>query len=82
MGSRAFRITINNVPHLFNLNHVNKVALIGDKLRFYFNTNKDIMGLSIMGSGFFHGNSLYSVEVQCADKASAQSAFDEVARLM
>jgi hypothetical protein len=82
MSSRAFRVTINGIPHLFNLNHVNKVALIGDKLRFYFNTNKDIMGLSIMGSGFLHGNSLYSVELQCADKATAEKTFEEVAKLM
>ena len=82
MSSRAFRLTINNVSHLFNLNHVYQVALIGDTLRFYFNTNKDITGLSVMGSGILHGNSLHSVEVQCADKAAAEKVFEEVARLM
>jgi hypothetical protein len=73
---------VDKVPHLFNLNHVNKVAIIGDTLRFYFSVNKDITGLSVMGSGFLHGNSLYSTEVKYANKEEAKNAFEEVAKLM
>jgi hypothetical protein len=82
MSSRAFRVAIDGIPHLFNLNRVNKVAVIGDTLRFYFAFNKDITGLSVMGSGFIHGHAPHSVEVKYANKEEATKAFDEVARLM
>jgi hypothetical protein len=69
-------------PHLFNINHVNKVAIIGDSLKFYFNVNKEITGVSAMGYGFLSGNSLHSVVVKYANKEEAEKAFDEVAKLM
>jgi hypothetical protein len=82
MSSRAFRVTINGIPHLFNLNHVNKVAVIGDTMRFYFSFNKEITGMSVMGSGFIHGHSPHSVEVKFASKEDAHTAFEEIAKLM
>jgi hypothetical protein len=82
MSSRAFRVTLDNVPHLINLNHVNKVALIEDTLKIYFNTNKNIVGMSVIGTGILSGNSLYSAKVKYADKAEAKNAFEEIAKLM
>ncbi len=56
--------------------------MIGDTMRFYFSFNKEITGLSVMGSGFIHGHAPHSVEVKFANKEEAAKAFDEVAKLM
>jgi hypothetical protein len=53
-----------------------------DTLKFYFNTNKDFTGMSVMGSGFIHGNDLYSMEVKCATPEEATAAFEHIAKLM
>ena len=82
MSSRAVRVVVDNVPHLFNLNHVNKVSIVKNTLKFYFSVSKEIVGMSVMGSGFLHGNSLHSVEVKYTSEEEAKIAFEEVATLM
>ncbi len=82
MSSKVFRATINGIPHLINLNHVTKVALKENTLKFYLNANNGLFGMSVYGSGFLSGNDLMSFEIAAWSKEEAEKMFEEVAKLM
>jgi hypothetical protein len=82
MSSKAFRLTINGVQHLINLNHITKVTLKENTLKFYLNANNGLFGMSVYGSGFLSGNDLMSFEVSTSSKEEAARMFDEVAKLI
>jgi hypothetical protein len=82
MSSKAFRAVINGVPHLINLNHITKVTLKENTLKFYLNANNGLFGMSIYGSGFVSGNDLMSFEVNANSKEEATKMFEELAKLM
>jgi hypothetical protein len=82
MSSKAFRVVIDSVPHLINMNHITKVVLKDNTLKFYLNANKGIIGFAIAGSGCLGGNDLLSFEIAIRSKEEAAKVFEEVAKLM
>jgi hypothetical protein len=82
MSSKTFRVVINGIPHLINLNHVTKITLKENKMKFYLNANNGLFGMSVYGSGFLSGNDLMSFEIAASSKEEATKMFDEVAKLM
>ena len=82
MSSKAFRITINNIPHIINLNNVIKVSLKENTIRFYYNANNGIEGALMVGSGTIEGGDIYKDEIAAPSREQAQKMFDEIAKLM
>jgi hypothetical protein len=82
MSFKAFRITINNVPHIINLNNVLKVSLNENAIRLYYNANTGIMGALITGSGGVGGGDIYKEDIDISSREDAQKIFDEIAKLM
>jgi hypothetical protein len=81
-SSKMFRVTIDNVHNLINVNHISKVTLNNNVLKLYFNVNNGVYGFSAAGFGFVGGSDLHRMNIEYKNNEEAKQAFETIAQLM
>jgi hypothetical protein len=80
--SKAFRVTINNIPKLININHISTVTLNDNVLKLYFNVNNGIFGVGAIGFGFVGGSDLHRMNIEYKSNEEAKQEFEKIAQMM
>lgn len=82
MSSKAFRVVVNDIPHIINLNHVFKVTLCETRIKFYYTANNGTFGFVVGVFGGGGGSDIITQEIDAGTKEDAKKTFDDIAKLM